>query len=906
LALTHGTRLGVYQVTAQIGEGGMGQVYRARDTKLNRDVALKVLPDSFANDPDRLARFTREAQTLAALNHPNIAHIHGLEESGGVRALVMELVEGDDLSQRIARGAIPLDEALPITKQIAEALEAAHEQGIIHRDLKPANIKVRPDGTVKVLDFGLAKAVGGDGSTPDLSQSPTVTVGGTREGVMLGTAAYMSPEQARGKPVDKRTDIWAFGCVLYEALTGRLAFAGETISDTIVAILEREPDWDRLPGATPASIRVLLQRCLEKDPKRRLRDIGDARIEIDQLDSRSGRVAVLPPERELGRAAVTTEAAPSTRHWRPTYRAVGLLVLALLLLAGGVGLFYSMQPSAPATSVSEYTQITNFTDSAVAPGLSPDGRMVTFIRGGEFFLSAGQIYVKLLPNGESVRLTNEVGPKYGPVFTPDGSRIAYSQVTRVGTSASWDTWTVPVLGGQPTRLLPNASGLTWLTDQRVLFSEIKSGLHMGIVTTTEGRAESREIYFPEHERAMAHFSHASPDRHAVLVVEMDRTAAWQPCRLVPSDGSSPGRQVGPSGPCTSAAWSPDGKWMYFGASVGGSSHLWRQRFPDGTPEQITSGPTEEEGIALAPDGRSLVTSVGTGQSAIWMHDAAGERPISSEGYARAPHLSLDGKRVFYLLQQDSTASSAELRSVDLSSGKSDRLLPGISVRDYDISRDESEVAFTTTPREGESQIWLAFLDRRSAPRQLTRAGDQVSFGAKGTLVFRLLEKKANFLYRINRDGSERQRIVDTPILNKFGVSPDGEWVTAFAPVAGEDGSSKTMPAQTVAVPVHGGVAQKICGANCISKWSSDGSVFYVVIDGSTSATSPGKTLAIPVPAGKSLPDLPASGINLSAFGVELPGSRVIEHGSLSSGRDPSTYIFTKTNLQRNLFRIPLH
>jgi serine/threonine protein kinase len=234
--MTPGTRLGPFEILAPIGAGGMGQVYRAHDTKLNRDVALKILPDAFASDPDRLARFTREAQTLASLNHPNIAHLHGLEESGGVRALVMELVEGDDLSQRIARGAIPLDEVLPIAKQIAEALEAAHEQGIIHRDLKPANIKVRPDGTVKVLDFGLAKAMEPVESALNVSQSPTITTPAmTQAGVFLGTAAYMSPEQAKGRPADKRSDVWAFGCVLYEMLTGKRAFEGDDVADTLAA-----------------------------------------------------------------------------------------------------------------------------------------------------------------------------------------------------------------------------------------------------------------------------------------------------------------------------------------------------------------------------------------------------------------------------------------------------------------------------------------------------------------------------------------------------------------------------------------------------------------------------------------------------------------------------------------------
>jgi serine/threonine protein kinase len=290
LALAPGTRLGVYDVTAPIGEGAMGQVYRAIDTTLGRQVAIKILPDAFAADADRLARFEREAKTLASLNHPNIAAIYGFEKSApstgsgqaAIHALVMELVDGQDLSQRIARGPIPLDEALPIAKQIAEALEAAHAQGIVHRDLKPSNIKVRADGTVKVLDFGLAKVMEAIGAP----QQPTTTIAAmTQPGMILGTATYMSPEQARGRAVDKRADIWAFGCVLYEMLIGHAAFKGDTLSDTIAAILEREPNWKALPDFTPSSVRRLLRRCLEKDPKRRLPDIADARIEIDEAQA---------------------------------------------------------------------------------------------------------------------------------------------------------------------------------------------------------------------------------------------------------------------------------------------------------------------------------------------------------------------------------------------------------------------------------------------------------------------------------------------------------------------------------------------------------------------------------------------------------------------------------------------
>jgi serine/threonine protein kinase len=269
MPLTIGTRLGVYELTGPLGAGGMGEVWRARDTRLQRDVAIKVLPDLLAEEPERLARLTREAQTLASLNHPNIAQIHGLEESGGVRALVMELVEGEDLSALIARGAMPFAEALPIARQIADALEAAHEQGIIHRDLKPANVKVRPDGTVKVLDFGLAKVMdpmagaSGGWNAGDLTNSPTLTARATQAGVILGTAAYMAPEQARGRPVDRRADIWAFGAVLYEMLTGRRAFEGDDISITLAGVLKDDVDWRALPADLPAGVRRLLRRCLE-------------------------------------------------------------------------------------------------------------------------------------------------------------------------------------------------------------------------------------------------------------------------------------------------------------------------------------------------------------------------------------------------------------------------------------------------------------------------------------------------------------------------------------------------------------------------------------------------------------------------------------------------------------------
>src|SRR5688572_25969087 len=346
MTLGAGARLGPYEIVAPLGAGGMGEVYRARDARLNRDVALKVLPEAFILDPDRLARFKREAQVLASLNHPNIAAIYGFEDStpspisgqAAVQALVLELVEGETLADRIARGPIPLDEALPIARQIAEALESAHEQGVIHRDLKPANIKVREDGTIKVLDFGLAKMLENEttSGSSSLSLSPTITTPAmTQIGMILGTAAYMAPEQARGKSADRRSDVWAFGCVLFEMLTGRQAFAGEDVTDVIAAVVRGEPAWDALPGDTPASIRLLLKRCLEKDRRKRIGDI-------------SGVLFVLREPALTSAEPRSTAAAPLTpprRSWRVAAAIAGALFLGAAIAGGAM--WQLMKPVPP-------------------------------------------------------------------------------------------------------------------------------------------------------------------------------------------------------------------------------------------------------------------------------------------------------------------------------------------------------------------------------------------------------------------------------------------------------------------------------------------------------------------------------------------------------------------------------
>ncbi|MGA7793132.1 MAG: protein kinase [Candidatus Acidiferrales bacterium] len=405
MALAAGTKLGSYEVVAQIGAGGMGEVYQAHDTKLGRDVAVKVLPEAFAHDAERLSRFQREAKMLAALNHPNIATIHGLEQSGGTHYLVMELVPGDTLQQRVKRdGAVPIEEALAIAKQIAEALEAANEKGIIHRDLKPANVKVTPEGKVKVLDFGLAKAFEGDATSEDMSNSPTLSRAATMQGVILGTAAYMSPEQARGKVVDKRTDIWAFGCVLYELLTGKQAFHGEDVTDIVAAVVRAEPDWTALPANISPSIRVLLQRCLRKDKRQRFSDATDVRIEIED--------AIAAPKD----SAVTQAAPVSTSKLLAAVAAI----TAIIAVVASWALWRSMRPVEHPLVRLDVDLGPDVSLGSIAGAdeiISPDGTRIVYV-------SQRRLFTRRLDQPNATELAGTQGA-YAPFFSPDGQWVAF-------------------------------------------------------------------------------------------------------------------------------------------------------------------------------------------------------------------------------------------------------------------------------------------------------------------------------------------------------------------------------------------------------------------------------------------------------------------------------------------------
>jgi serine/threonine protein kinase len=481
LALTPGTRLGVYEVTAQIGEGGMGQVYRARDTKLDRDVAIKILPEAFAHDADRVARFQREAKTLASLNHPNIAIIHGLEQAGDVHALVMELVEGEDLSQRIARGAIPLDEALPIAKQIAEALEAAHEQQIIHRDLKPANVKVREDGTVKVLDFGLAKAMDPAGAaSPHVSRSPTITTPAmTQAGLILGTAAYMSPEQASGRPVDKRADIWSFGVVLWEMLTGRRLFAGETVSHTLADVLRAEIDFAKLPTNTPTAIRRLLRRCLERDAKTRLRDIGEARVVIANPGQESE-----PPTVLVRRSRALPWALAATA------------ALAIVAAALGVVAYLPRTPLSQAVQKFSVLPPANATIDRISLELAPDGHAVAFIATS----AEGHrlLWVRSF-DARSARPLQGTDDAQSPFWSPDSRSLGFfaqKKLKRIQTA------------GGPPQTIGDAAGPglggTWNRDNVIVFAPDNGAVLYRV--SANGGTRSPATKLDPTRRETAHFS----------------------------------------------------------------------------------------------------------------------------------------------------------------------------------------------------------------------------------------------------------------------------------------------------------------------------------------------------------------------------------------------------------------
>ena len=774
-----GTRVGPYEITAKLGEGGMGEVYRATDSKLKREVAIKVLPAAFTADPERLARFEREAQLLAQLHHPHIASIFGLEESGGVRALVMELVDGPTLAERLAQGPLPVEEALAIARQIAEALEAAHERGIVHRDLKPQNIKTALDtltgagGTVKVLDFGLAKAMdsaGGSSSadparSPTLMNSPTLTAAGTQLGVILGTAAYMAPEQARGGAVDKRADIWAFGVVLYEMLAGGSLFAGDTVTDTLAGVLKTEIDFSRLPASLPPELRRLLRRCLERNPKNRLHDIGDARLMLDEIAG---------GQSEAGAAAAP--AATPVPAWK------GLLPWAVAIAGIGLGIagFVGSQSAAPA--VESTLRTTRFTIPAPGvgeidgyPALSPDGRSIAFVFVPE--RDVPRLWLHSFDTGKSRQVpASEYGGE--PFWSPDSRHLGFvaaGKLKRIELASDLV---------QTVAAASDARGATWSESGEIFFAPTSTaGLFRVAATGGEVRALSQAnrgeqshrfpwvlpggkalVYFElggpragihwlaieggENKRLTSDNSRAIFDRRGYLLWVRNGTLVAQP--FDSARGELTGQafvlaeQIGLDGQKVGLNW--------FGAAEGvvayrtGVSTTTQLRWMDrrGSPLGEVTTPGDFGEPALTADGERVVVTKGSDETGtsqvIWIFDTAGQDRglrLSFEGHVSTPVWSADQQSVYYTTERDGERRIVAKRA-DGSGAEEVVLQGGGSYWVGSPSPREPLLVIEGSDAQSGYRLWLLPLDGEGRPRpfQHQSGGSQAhaAFSPDGRLL----------------------------------------------------------------------------------------------------------------------------------------------------------------------------
>ena len=755
-----GREIGPHQVLSLLGSGGMGDVYRARDTRLGRDVAIKVVADAFLADPDRLARLEREARVLATLNHPHIGAIYGLEEAEGVRALVLELVEGATLGERLALGRLPIHEGLTVARQIAEALEAAHERRIIHRDLKPANIILQgpaDDINVKVLDFGLAKVFSTEGAGHDVSPMPLHTVQETREGVIAGTAGYMSPEQARGKAVDKRTDIWAFGCVLYEILTGRPAFRGETTSDTIAAILEREPDWSATPAQTPPIIRRLLQRCLEKDPRRRVRDIGDARLEIEEALGAivsSGGAAV------PGRPGLERRAAAGRRARLAWWAAAGAGLLVI-----GAAAAWQLQRSEyfwrNPLEGANVTRLTDFEGAEHHAAISRDGKFVAFLadRDGTWDAWATQVgtgEVHNLTKGRVLELRNPGTRTVG--FSPDGSLVTFW--SRVPDSAGGGLvdagWAVPTMGGPLRPYLKAISELDWSPDgRRIVFHPPAPGDPLSVTGVDE--KVGRQIYVAR-PGVHNHFPVWSPDGTFIYFVQglpLEEGDVW---RIRPT-GGEPERLTFHNSRVTFPTLLGN-TLLYLATDEEGSGPwIYAMDVERRVPHRISTGVEEYMSLAASADGRRLVATVSRSTAGLWRVPIA-DRVI--DGSAATPIALPTARGLSPRFGRDCIIYRAPKAGTDalmkLASGTSAELWSGL---------DGRAVGAPAIAPDGQR---VAFLVQR---RGLTQ------------------------LYMVNIDGSGARRIAEgLDVRGAPAWSPDGEWL---AVAAHQDGEPRLFK-----IPVGGG------------------------------------------------------------------------------------------------------
>jgi len=825
-----GSKLGPYEVTAKLGEGGMGEVYRATDTKLRRDVALKVLPEAFTEDKERLARFEREAQVLAQLQHPNIAAIYGMEESGSVRALVMELVEGPTLADRLEQGPIPLSESLSIARQIAEALEEAHAKGIVHRDLKPQNVKASSEGKVKVLDFGLAKAmdpaVSSSGApvsaSPTLMNSPTLTAAGTQLGVILGTAAYMSPEQAKGLAVDERADIWAFGVTLFEMLVGGSLFAGETVGDTLAAVIRKDVDLALLPEGTPPALRRLVRRCLERNPRNRLHSIADARIVIDEvLSGRDAEPAGAP----------ALEAPPAPRRVRAL--AAALLLLALGV-AGGWLLRRGGAPEPAAESrwmLALPADLRLSTDDRPQLALSRDGRLQVAVVVDESGVT--QLLVRSSDEFEPRLLRGAEGAT-SPFFSPDGAWIAFFRDAALVK--------IPVGGGptiELTKLAVGSRGGTWSSDGWIYFSG-GWGAPLSRVAATGGEVEE-VTRLDESRRERTHrWPEALPDGEAVLFTcdTAASTEYYDDARIeavVPATGE---RRVLLEG-ASQARYAPGGHLVF---ARGGS--LYAVRFDPrslevrGTPVEVARGVATNVGsgavqFALAASGAALWAPGGVTASylVVWVDGAGVESPVEVPS---APYnelaLSPDGTR---LALTGGPGATSDIWIADLVRGGLARLTQGEFVYQPTWTPDGRQIAYAVLPgpgRTGGIRIDWRVADGSRAAETLVPATEGLqrvptAFTPDGGALIYTEGGDEDFanLWLLPLDGERGARtLIQDPFTTNAGVvSPDGRWLAYCSDESGQT-NVYVRP-----FPEGGGRWQISSPAGVEPQWSPDGrELFY--------------------------------------------------------------------------------
>jgi eukaryotic-like serine/threonine-protein kinase len=821
MPLPAGTELGTHKILALIGVGGMGEVYKAHDTKLRRDVAIKVLPESFARDADRLARFRREAQLLASLNHPNIATIYNIEDSNNTTYLVMELVPGENLAERVKRGgAVPVEEALIIAKQIAEALEAAHEKGIIHRDLKPANVKLTPEGKVKVLDFGLAKAFAGDTSTEDIGNSPTLSMAATMQGVILGTAAYMSPEQARGKAVGKRTDIWAFGCVLYELLTGKQTFHGVDITDILAAVVRAEPDWQALPAATPVKVRDLLRRCLQKDKTLRLRDAGDAQIEIQE--------AIAAPK-DSG----VMQAAPASTSKLPWAVAATLVVVAAVMAF----LYFRTSPSAE-ESVAKFSVLPppNVTlASEFVPVISPDGKKLAFIArdaSGTTMLWVRQI------DSLAAQPIAGTDSAHSPFWAPDSSSIAFLYQ---GTLKRVD-----LVGGAPRTLCESnlgGQGGTWSSDGVILLgSTLVSGLLR--VPSGGGACQAGTELNRERQERSHVFPEFLPDgRHFLYLARSNKRG-----NTGVMVGSLDSKEAKFVLPCSSqAVYAAPGYLLFVRDQT-----LMAQRFDTGRLELSGEAFPVVEQIAVSPfgDGMFSVSSNGvlafrsgtSGNSQLTWFDRSG-KSLGSVGPAGAYvnlALSTDGKRVVF--QRQNGLGHRDIWQMEIVRPVPQRVTFSASDETNPIySPDGATIVFASN-REGPTQLFEKPSSGVGTEAALVRTdGDSIpiDWSADGHfLIFRMVNKQGvNEGWVLPMTGERKPfgYLQSNDLYQNLPrLSPNGRWLAYFA----SDVLGKSTDIFLQSFPKPGGKWQVSTGGGISERWSRDGKeLFYLASNGELMAVT---------------------------------------------------------------------